>query len=180
MASLVWAVPSAPLGRARRMARARAWQWPRSSCRSSWWKTSRVGWRHAVSPDWTTFFTSCRGRAVTRFLPVPDAQTIPLSFPSRGVAHKQERPGAGLGGGAYRGVARWDWLRGGGLAEGGTCEPAWGCSSGQRGVGARVPGSRGPRAACPPPWHGGGDLASPAHTRQVQMRSAGKGFQIIR
>lgn len=75
---------------------------------------------------------------------MPDAQTIPLSFPSRGVAHKQERPGAGLGGGAYRGVARWDWLRGGGLAEGGTCEPARGCSSGQRGVGARVLGSRGP------------------------------------
>lgn len=78
MASLVRAPSLAPPGCPCRMARARAWQWPHSSCRSSWWKTSRVGWRQVVSPDWTTFFTSCRGRANLAVLPVTPAQTIPL------------------------------------------------------------------------------------------------------
>lgn len=99
MASLVWAVPSAPLGLARRMARARAWQWPRSSCRSSWRKTSKVGWRHAVSPDWTTFFTSCKAQGGHAVPPVQDAQTIPPSFPLEGAWLTGRGPGGWASGG---------------------------------------------------------------------------------
>lgn len=63
MASLVWASLPGPPVRARRMLNARVWQWLCSNCRSSWWKTSRVCWRQAVSPDWATFFTSCGSKS---------------------------------------------------------------------------------------------------------------------
>lgn len=142
MASLVWAVLSALLGRARRIARARAWQWPRSSCRSSWLKTSRVGCRQAVSPDWTTFFTSCRSRTVTGFVPVRDAQD--RQFHPRplcgGVAGAWPTAGA-RGGGAravrlgHRDCASPALAPRTGKAEGGRCAPGLGCSFRLRGVG---------------------------------------------
>lgn len=110
MASLVWASPSAPSGRALRMARARAWQWPRSSCRSSWRKTFRVGWRQAVSPDWTTFFTSCRDRKVTALpscAPSPVHSTAwfqqGLGSQGRGSQGRGLRWGVAFGGVAHRG-----------------------------------------------------------------------------
>lgn len=128
MASLVWASPSAPPGRALRMARARAWQWPRSSCWSSWRKTFRVGWRQAVSPDWTTFFTSCRDREVTALPPCAQVPSIPRRGSSRGSAHR---------GMAHKGVAHvgaWlvlgAWLTMGAWLFGGVAH---------RGQGLRVP-----------------------------------------
>ena len=122
-----------------------------------------------MSPDWTTFFTSCRAGqspgapSPLRRMPRPLLPQV-SSQGGRGVAHERELPGAGL-----RGPAPGRGRRVPGPESAGK-RGALGCSPWGR-------GSQCPRAAPPPPSHGGPHAAGPNGKRGERGLSSPKGTE---